>query len=275
MTATPIPRTLLLTLHGDLEVSFLREKPAHRKPVMTSVMSFQKRQELIASLPRALEWGHKIFWVCPLVEESETSALSSAQSRYEELSSVLGPQVGWIHGRMKGEEKEAALHSFRTGLFKILVTTTVVEVGVDVPDATLMIIEHAERYGLAQLHQLRGRIGRGQQPGTCILLYANPLSQVGQQRLSMMRTSHDGFELAEADLKFRGGGEVAGYKQSGAPDFKFADLTVHHDILKNVSDHVRHITAQDPELQDPCHRALKDLLRLFGHKPWVNVLTSG
>lgn len=275
MTATPIPRSLLLTLYGDLDVSSLKEKPAYRQPVATSVIPSTRCQELMQKLPQALASGHKIFWVCPLIEKSDDTPLMSSQERYLSLQQLLGDQVGWVHGKMKGHEKENIIQTFKDGKTRLLVTTTVVEVGVDIPDATMIIIEHAERFGLAQLHQLRGRVGRGVKPGTCLLLYSYPLSFQGRQRLESLKHSHDGFQLAEADLNLRGGGELIGYKQSGIPHFKFADLSYHQDLLKSASDEAKRIALEDPHLKKPEHCHLRSLLCLFKYGQSLELLTSG
>ena len=234
MTATPIPRTLLLTNYGDMETSQLTDKPAGRKPITTRVLPVDRIDELLHGLQRALVSGTQVYWVCPLVEESEKLDLAAADQRHAWLKGHFGDKVGLVHGRMKGEEKDAVMKSFSDGDIGILVATTVIEVGVNVPNATIMIIEHAERFGLSQLHQLRGRVGRGDKQSSCILLYQGPLSKTGQARLTVIRDSEDGFRIAEEDLRLRGGGELLGTKQSGVPEFSIARLPEHSEILAEI-----------------------------------------
>ncbi len=234
MSATPIPRTLALTLYGDLEVTSIMEKPANRKNIVTRIISNERIAEILTAIARALKNGEKIYWVCPLIEESEQLSMANLEDRYQEFSKIFGQEVGFIHGKMKPEEKNKILADFINGKIKILLATTVIEVGVNVVDATIMVIEHAENFGLAQLHQLRGRVGRGNQAGKCILLYdKNLISKTSFRRLAIMRDSNDGFKIAEEDLKIRGGGEVLGTKQSGMPEFKFASINMHFELLKN------------------------------------------
>jgi ATP-dependent DNA helicase RecG len=275
MTATPIPRTLLLTTFGDMESSRLTEKPAGRKPVDTRTLPVARVEEVIAAIRRALAAGAKVFWVCPLVEESEVSDLADAEARFADLEARFGDVVALVHGRMKAAEKDAAMERFATGTARILVATTVIEVGVDVPDATIMVIEHAERFGLAQLHQLRGRIGRGDRPSSCLLLYAPPLTETAKARLQILRESDDGFRIAEEDLRLRGGGEILGTRQSGMPEFRLADLSVHGDLLAVARDDVKLILARDPELTGPRGQALRTMLYLFERDSAVINLRSG
>jgi ATP-dependent DNA helicase RecG len=275
MTATPIPRTLLLTTFGDMDSSRLTEKPAGRKPVDTRTLPVARIEEVIAAIRRALGSGAKVFWVCPLVEESEASDLADAEARFADLKGRFGDIVALVHGRMKGAEKDAAMERFSTGSARILVATTVIEVGVDVPDATIMVIEHAERFGLAQLHQLRGRIGRGDRPSSCLLLYAPPLTETAKARLQILRESDDGFRIAEEDLRLRGGGEILGTRQSGMPEFRLADLSVHGDLLAVARDDVKLILSRDPELTGPRGKALRVMLYLFERDSAVINLRSG
>jgi len=275
MTATPIPRTLLLTAYGDLETSQLHEKPAGRKPIDTRTIPLSRLQEVTTAVERRLADGAKVYWVCPLVEESEVSDLAAAEDRYAELKARLGDRVTLIHGRMKGPEKDAAMARFAEGPPSILVATTVIEVGVDVPDATVMIIEHAERFGLAQLHQLRGRVGRGSADSVCLLLFAEPLSETAKARLSILRETEDGFRIAEEDLKLRGGGEILGTRQSGLPEFRLADLAVHAELLATARDDAKLILRQDNDLSTARGEALRTLLYLFERDAAVLNLRSG
>ncbi|ACI98673.1 ATP-dependent DNA helicase RecG [Rhodospirillum centenum] len=275
MTATPIPRTLTLTAYGDMEVSRLTEKPPGRRPVKTVVLPAERLEEVIASLPRAIAGGQRIYWVCPLVEESEQVDVAAATLRHADLRERFGERVGLVHGRMKGAEKDAAMAAFAEGRLDVLVATTVIEVGVNVPEATIMVIEHAERFGLAQLHQLRGRVGRGAAASSCLLLYYPPLGETARERLSVMKESEDGFLIAEKDLQLRGAGEVLGTRQSGLPEFRLADLAAHGDLLTAARDDARLILERDPELQSPRGEALRTLLYLFERDAAVKYLRSG
>lgn len=280
MTATPIPRTLTLTAYGDMDVSRLDEKPPGRKPVDTRLVNLERLAETISAVQRAIKTGAKVYWVCPLVEESETSDLAAAEERHRHLSQFLGEdQVALVHGRLKGPEKDEAMTAFASNSSpngpKVLVATTVIEVGVDVPEATVMIIEHAERFGLAQLHQLRGRIGRGDQASTCLLLYHAPLTETAKARLNTMRDTEDGFVIAEEDLKLRGGGEVLGTRQSGLPEFRLADLAVHGDLLIMARDDTKLILESDPDLKTERGEALRTLLYLFEQDAAIQTLRSG
>lgn len=278
MTATPIPRTLTLTAYGDMDVSKLDEKPPGRMPVDTRLVNLERLSETTDAIARTVAGGAKVYWVCPLVEESEKIDLAAAEERYAHLRARLGEKVALIHGKMKSADKDAAMESFAGSAengAKILVATTVIEVGVDVPDATVMVIEHAERFGLAQLHQLRGRIGRGGQTGTCLLLYAAPLTETAKARLSKLRETDDGFLIAEEDLRLRGGGEVLGTRQSGLPEFKLADLMIHGDLLAAARDDAKLIINRDPDLETPRGEALRTLLYLFEQDDAVRTLRSG
>lgn len=275
MTATPIPRTLVLTAFGDMDVSKLTEKPAGRQPIRTVTLPLERLDELVGRMRDAVADGQKIYWICPLIEESEEIKLMSAEDRFASLKPLFGDRIGLVHGRMKGAEKDEAMRAFKQGETRILIATTVIEVGVDVPDATIMVIEHAERFGLAQLHQLRGRVGRGDKPSSCVLLYKDPLGETAKRRLSVMRETEDGFRIAEEDLKLRGEGELLGTRQSGTPGFQVARIEVHADLLEAARDDARLILSRDPELQSERGEALRLLLYLFGRDEAVRLLRAG
>lgn len=275
MTATPIPRTLVLAAFGDMDVSKLTEKPAGRKPIQTITIPNERTGDIVARLRSALAEGKKAYWICPLVEESEESDLMSVEERHETLTKALGPGIGLIHGRMSGPEKDTVMMAFKNGEIRLLVATTVVEVGVDVPDATIMVIEHAERFGLAQLHQLRGRVGRGDEASTCILLYKGPLGETGHARLSIMRETEDGFRIAEEDLKLRGEGELLGTRQSGTPGFRIASLEAHADLLEIARKDAAYLIGRDPELTSERGSAVRTLLYLFRRDEAIRFLRAG
>jgi len=275
MTATPIPRTLALTAYGDMDVSRLLEKPPGRRPVDTRVLSLARLDEIETAIKRKLGDGARVYWVCPLVEESETVDLAAAVDRRRELADRFGDIVGLVHGRQKGAERDQAMADFKSGATRILVATTVIEVGVDVPEATVIVIEHAERFGLAQLHQLRGRVGRGGQGGTCLLLYGQPFGESAKARLKIMRETEDGFRIAEEDLRLRGAGELLGTRQSGLPGFRLADLAVHGDLLEIARDDARLVVATDPALTGRRGAALRVLLYLFERDAAARTLKSG
>ncbi len=275
MTATPIPRTLQLTAYGDMDVSRLTGKPPGRRPVETRVLPTARLDEVIASLKRALAKGARAYWVCPLVEESAKIDLAAAEERAAMLKKVLGSKVGLVHGRMRGPERDAAMERFKTGQISVLVATTVIEVGVDVPEASIMVVEHAERFGLAQLHQLRGRVGRGAARSSCLLLYQQPLGETAKERITAMRSTDDGFVIAEEDLRLRGAGELLGVRQSGLPEFRFADMGVHAELLAAARDDARLILQKDHELKSPRGDALRTLLYLFERDEAVRYLRAG
>lgn len=275
MTATPIPRTLTLTAYGDMDVSLIREKPPGRKPVDTRVVALERLADVASGIGRAVQSGARAYWVCPLVEESEMLDLAAAEERYGSLKHMFGDRVGLVHGKMKGAEKDAVMEKFQTGEISILVSTTVIEVGVNVPEATIMVIEHAERFGLSQLHQLRGRVGRGDAQSSCILLRANEVGEVARARLKIMRETEDGFLIAEEDLRLRGGGEVLGTKQSGLPEFKMVDFAEHADLIELARDDARMIVAKDPDLKSERGQALRHLLYLFERDEGVRLMQSG
>ncbi len=275
MTATPIPRTLMLTAYGDMDVSRLTEKPAGRKPVQTVLISQERLDEVIAAVRRAIGSGARVYWVCPVIEEQETSDLAAAEARYDHLHSIFGDRAGLVHGRLKGTEKDAVMAAFKDGDIDILVATTVIEVGVDVPEASVMVIEHAERFGLAQLHQLRGRIGRGADKSTCLLVHAGHLGETAKARLTTMRETDDGFIIAEKDLQLRGAGELLGTRQSGLPEFRLADIADHAELLQMARDDAEMILLSDPDLQKPRGQALRHLLYLFERDSAIRYLRSG
>ncbi|WP_349434356.1 ATP-dependent DNA helicase RecG [Pararhizobium sp. A13] len=275
MTATPIPRTLVLAAFGDMDVSKLTEKPAGRKPIRTVTVSTERTGEIVSRLHTALTEGKKAYWICPLVEESDASDLMSVDERFQTLKSHFGSQVGLVHGRMNGADKDAVMLAFKNGEIRLLVATTVVEVGVDVPDATIMVIEHAERFGLAQLHQLRGRVGRGDEASTCILLYKGPLSENGRARLSILRETEDGFLIAEEDLKLRGEGELLGTRQSGTPGFRIASLEAHGDLLEIARKDAAYVIERDPDLTSERGAALRTLLYLYRRDEAIRFLRAG
>jgi ATP-dependent DNA helicase RecG len=275
MTATPIPRTLVLTQFGDMEYSKIDELPAGRQPVTTNVMPITKIHDVVEALQRKLKTNTQAYWVCPLVEESEKVDLSAAKERFESLQKIFGSQVGLIHGKMKENEKNTIMQEFKQGKLKLLVSTTVIEVGVNVPSATIMIIEHAERFGLAQLHQLRGRIKRGNEASSCILMYGFPISDISRSRLNIMKQTEDGFIIAEEDLKLRGGGEVLGTRQSGFTNFKIADLSIHGDLLLTATKDAALILRNDKNLESTRGQALRTLLYLFEKDLAIKTYNAG
>ena len=276
MTATPIPRTLALTYFGDMDVSELREKPAGRQPIDTRLISLERLEDLIAAVGRALARGERVYWVCPQVEESEQTDLAAAQERSVVLKQRFGEDtVDLVHGRLKAIDKDAAMARFANGASRLLVATTVIEVGVDVPEATVMVIEHAERFGLAQLHQLRGRVGRGAGHSTCLLAYKAPLGESARARLTMMRQTQDGFRIAEEDLRLRGEGDLLGKRQSGTPGFKLVRLEVHGPLIEPAREHAASVLTHDPTLASDGGEALRHLLYLFEQDDAVRLLRAG
>lgn len=275
MTATPIPRTLVLTYFGDMDVSILDEKPAGRTPIDTRALPVERLDDVISAIGRAIKDSAQVYWVCPLVEESEAVDAAAAEDRFEQLKQIFGERVGLIHGRMKTRDKDAAMAAFQNGDTSILVATTVIEVGVDVASASIMVIEHAERFGLAQLHQLRGRVGRGAAKSTCLLLYKPGLGEIARSRLNVMRETDDGFRIAEEDLRLRGEGEVLGARQSGTPGFRLAQLEHHGELLAVARDDARLILNRDPDLATERGQALRLLLYIFGRDEAVRLLRAG
>jgi ATP-dependent DNA helicase RecG len=276
MSATPIPRTLELTMYGDLDVSRIDEKPPGRTPVATRAAPMTRVAEVEARLREAVAGGAQAFWICPLVSESELIDLKAAETRAAELKQTIGPSVGLIHGKLTPAAKDAVMAEFADGKLSVLVATTVVEVGVNVPNATIMVIEQAERFGLAQLHQLRGRVGRGRQESSCVLLYDPPLSETAQKRLDILRRTDDGFLIAETDLELRGGGDALGLKQSGFPNYVFADvLGPHRDLIAAAGDDARLLVGRDPDLKGERGKALQVLQELFDWKAGLGLRDAG
>lgn len=275
LSATPIPRTLVLTYFGDMDVSELREKPAGRLPIDTRAVSDRRLNEVVDAVGRAVKAGRLAYWICPLVEESDAVDLSDAEQRFQSLKARFGDRVGLVHGKMRGPEKDRVMAQFASGEINLLVATTVVEVGVDVPAATVMVIENAERFGLAQLHQLRGRIGRGSEPSTCLLLYREPLGEMSAARLRVIRETTDGFRIAEEDLKMRGEGDVLGTRQSGLPGYRIARSDVHAQLITLARDEALRILKQNPNLTGAHGEALRCLLYLFERDEALPLLGAG
>ena len=268
MSATPIPRSLAMTNYGDMDISVLDEKPMGRQPVTTRVMHLSKISQILEKLKQT---ETQVYWVCPLVKETEKSDLMASEKRFEELKS-FGFNVGLVHGKMKADEKENVMRDFKAGKIQILVSTTVIEVGVDVPNANLMIIEHAERFGLATLHQLRGRVGRGNQSAYCVLLHGR-LGEKGKERLDILRQTDDGFVISNKDLQMRGAGEVLGVAQSGFQQYRLAQLPEHQDLLDRADRYAQKIMKTDPELEK--NKNLRILLYLFERQKAIMTLKAG
>jgi ATP-dependent DNA helicase RecG len=275
LSATPIPRTLVLTYFGDMDVSELREKPAGRQPIDTRAVPISRLNEVIDAVGRALSAGKLVYWICPLVEESETVDLTDAEARFDSLKARFGDKIGLVHGKMRGPEKDRVMAQFAAGEIGLLVATTVVEVGVDVPAATIMVIENAERFGLAQLHQLRGRIGRGSEASTCLLLYKEPLNEMSTARLRVIRETTDGFRIAEEDLKLRGEGDVLGVRQSGLPGYRIARSDVHAQLITQARDEALRIMKDNPKLKGGRGEALRCLLYLFERDEALPLIGAG
>jgi ATP-dependent DNA helicase RecG len=275
LSATPIPRTLVLTYFGDMDVSELREKPAGRQPIDTRAIPMSRLGEVADAVGRAIEKGKRVYWIVPLVEESEAIELTDADKRFESLRERFGGKVGLVHGKMRGPEKDLAMAQFASGEINLLVATTVIEVGVDVPAASIMVIENAERFGLAQLHQLRGRIGRGSEASTCLLLYKEPLGEMSKARLRVIRETTDGFRIAEEDLKLRGEGDVLGVRQSGLPGYRIARSEVHSQLITQARDEALRIMKENPKLAGPRGEALRCLLYLFERDEALPLMSAG
>jgi ATP-dependent DNA helicase RecG len=275
MTATPIPRSLSLAQYGDMDLSVLDEKPPGRKPVSTVLVSSERLDEVVGSLRRALAEGRQAYWVCPLVEESDVSDLTAAEERFRLLRDLFGAQVGLVHGRLPPAEKDSAMQAFVEGRTRLLVATTVIEVGVNVPNASIMVIERAETFGLAQLHQLRGRVGRGSAQSTCILLYEPPLGRTARRRLTLLRETEDGFRIAEEDLAIRGAGDVIGTAQSGLPRFRIADLERQAGLMEVAQSDARKLLHDDPRLESPRGQAARLLLWLMEQDRAIRLIGVG
>ena len=278
LSATPIPRTLVLTYFGDMDVSELREKPAGRQPIDTRAVPMSRLEEVMEAVGRALSAGKLVYWICPLVEESEaegTGHLTNAPERFESLRERFGEKVGLVHGQMEGVEKDRVMAQFAAHEIALLVATTVVEVGVDVPAATIMVIENAERFGLAQLHQLRGRIGRGSEASTCLLLYREPLGEMSKARLKVIRETTDGFRIAEEDLKLRGEGDVLGVRQSGLPGYRIARPEAHGQLIAQARDEALRIMKENPKLTGARGEALRCLLYLYERGEAIPLMSAG
>jgi ATP-dependent DNA helicase RecG len=275
LSATPIPRTLVLTYFGDMDVSELREKPAGRQPIDTRAIPMSRLSEVMEAVGRAIDKGKRVYWIVPLVEESETVALTDAEQRFESLRERFADKVGLVHGKLRGAEKDRVMAQFAGGEVSLLVATTVVEVGVDVPAATIMVIENAERFGLAQLHQLRGRIGRGSEASTCLLLYKEPLGEMSKARLKVIRETTDGFRIAEEDLKLRGEGDVLGVRQSGLPGYRIARSEVHAQFITQARDEALRIMKENPKLTGERGEALRCLLYLFERDEALPLMGAG
>jgi ATP-dependent DNA helicase RecG len=275
MTATPIPRTLVLTHFGDMAVSTLREKPRGRQPIDTAVLSIAEYDRIVARLKARLDDGAQAFWVCPLVEESENLEVVSAEDRHAALRQMFGDQVALVHGRMSAAAKAEVMQRFSANEIKLLVATTVIEVGVDIPNASIMVIEHAERFGLAQLHQLRGRVGRGSVRSACLLLFKDPLSETAKARLETIKSTEDGFEIAERDLELRGQGDLLGTRQSGMPGYRLAVPDVHRHLLDPAHDAAKALLARNPGLVGAEGEAARMLLYLFRKDQAIQLIRAG
>lgn len=275
MSATPIPRTLALSIHGDMDLSVLDEKPPGRQPIKTATMPMSRMDDVIEAIGEAAKRGERAYWVCPLIEESEAIDLAAVEDRHRELKARFGDSVEVVHGRLTPTQREAAMERFRSGQSFLLVATTVIEVGVNVPEATIMVIEHAERFGLAQLHQLRGRVGRGDKQGACVLLWKPPLGEGAKERLDAIRRNDDGFAIAEIDFRMRGAGDMLGTQQSGLPPFRLVSPEVHANMLGAADKEARLAIQRDADLTSPRGEAIRLVLALFGHAEAAELARSG
>ena len=270
MSATPIPRTLILTIYGDMDVSRLIEKPAQRKDTITLSKPEEKIDEILIFIKNQIKKGNQVFWVCPLIEESQKLDYSAAVKKYEYLSKKFDHKVGIIHGKLDKEEKNEVLLKFLNKSINILVATTVIEIGIDFPNANIIVIENSNKFGLSQLHQLRGRVGRGGAQGTCILLYKKNLSEDAKKRIKVLKSSNDGFFIAEEDMKLRGFGDVLGYQQSGIKDFRIADPIHHADLFEIAEKNIK-----DIEKEENNFRKYEFLLKLFDKADIINQINYG
>ena len=275
MTATPIPRTLLLTQWGEMEVSRLTEKPAGRRPIRTTLHSLGTLDGVVEGIGRALDGGEQVYWVCPMVAESQLTDLAAAEARFADLRHRWGSRVGLAHGQQDGAVRDAALARFSAGQTRLLVATTVIEVGVDVPGASVMVVEHAERFGLAQLHQLRGRVGRGAAQSYCLLLHEDGLTDAMRRRLVLLRDTEDGFAIADEDFRLRGGGDLLGKRQSGLPGFRLSDPEAQEGMLRTAHQDAAVLLERDPKLESKRGRAARLLLRLFDRRAALETLGAG
>ena len=276
MTATPIPRTLELAAYGDTDISKIMEKPKNRKEINTKSINITKVEDLKKSLNKIIDKGEKIYWVCPLVDESEKLQLQSVNERLKDLRNYYNDySVEIVHGQMQQEDKNSVMQKFKSGKVNILVATSVIEVGIDDPDATVIIIENAERFGLSQLHQLRGRVGRGAKTSTCILLFNGPLTENAKRRIKIMKETNDGFKIAEEDLDIRGAGEILGSKQSGVPNFKLSNLDKHKHLLEEARETAIKTIKDDPQLKSSLGKAQRVLLHLFRNDVAIDYLKTG
>ena len=273
MSATPIPRTMLLTNLGDISVSTVKQKPFNTK-INTILKSDRNIKEVISFIKEKIKYG-KVFWICPYIDSStQENNSSSIEERYKTLKSSFD-EIGYLHGKLPIEEKNQVLKQFKDGKIKLLISTVVIEVGIDIPDANIIIIDHADRFGLAQIHQLRGRVGRGKKNGTCILLYKEPLSDTAKERLMVIKNSYDGFDLSEKDLIMRGGGEILGKNQYGYEDFIFFDISTHQDLLKMATIEASEILNNDPNLASDRGTKLIELLYLFEKNKAIDFISAG
>ena len=275
MTATPIPRTLLLTHWAEMDLSRIGEKPAGREPIVTTVHKLGELENVLAGIARAIAAGGRVYWVCPLVTESEVIDITATEVRFRELQARFGAQVTLAHGQQEAAVRDQALADFAAGTAKILVATTVIEVGVNVPEANVMVIEHAERFGLAQLHQLRGRVGRGAAKSYCLLLHDDKIGETARKRLALLRQTEDGFLIADEDFRLRGSGDFLGRRQSGLPGYRLADPEKHEELLAMARQDAVLLLQRDPKLESPRGQALRVLLNLFDQREAILTVRSG
>ena len=276
MTATPIPRSLALAQYGDMDISIIKQKPPGRKPINTALISDVRIDEVVDKLKKSIAKGAQAYWVCPLIEESEVLHYTAAERRFEQLRAKLGEGVvELVHGKMSSETKDKIMDRFVSGNTKLLVATTVIEVGVNVPSANIMVVENAEKFGLAQLHQLRGRVGRGSNQSTCLLLYKEPLNISSRKRLSILRETEDGFKISEVDLSLRGSGDAIGTAQSGLPRFRMANIDIIEMLMETAHQQARYLLAKDPNLETPQGKAARNLLWLMDQDKSIQLITVG